>query len=456
MPLVNYLVVGGGAGGASDNQWGTGGYAGGGGASSAGVATLDPTQTYTITVGSGGAGAGSGGGGGSGNASSAFGTTANGGISGPGVSTNNRRAGLGGSGNGESYNSGTQYSNSGINGGPGFVWTVNSTTYGGGGGGRAVDGTTGTGGLGGGGGFQATGTDGLGGGGGAGGGEGGHGGGSGVVIVRYSGTPQWTGGTITQSGGFTTHTFTSSGSLATQYVAPAYLGYDYSGNQNHWTPNNFYVSSLPTFDSDWLVDVTTNTSPLIANFATMNPNYASLSQPTFSDGNLTVTANAFAYQNSFATFNVANAKWYWEIQVNGTPGVNTLIGISNAAELTYLQSNARFIGYEGGYGWLQNGSVIHNQVVSNYGTGFNQGDTIMVALDLAGNRLYLGTNGTWQNSANPATGTGGFTIVNDTYYPGLTLYTPGFAYQINFGQQTFRYTAPTGFNVINLFNDPTG
>ena len=38
-------------------------------------------------------------------------------------------------------------------------------------------------------------------------------GGSGVVIVRYAGTPRGTGGTITESGGFTYHTFNSSGTF---------------------------------------------------------------------------------------------------------------------------------------------------------------------------------------------------------------------------------------------------
>jgi hypothetical protein len=32
--------------------------------------------------------------------------------------------------------------------------------------------------------------------------------------VRYSGTPRATGGTVTQSGGYTIHTFTTSGTLS--------------------------------------------------------------------------------------------------------------------------------------------------------------------------------------------------------------------------------------------------
>jgi hypothetical protein len=36
-------------------------------------------------------------------------------------------------------------------------------------------------------------------------------GGSGVVIIRYLGSQRGTGGTVTSAGGYTIHTFTSSG-----------------------------------------------------------------------------------------------------------------------------------------------------------------------------------------------------------------------------------------------------
>ncbi|WP_397402185.1 Ig-like domain-containing protein [Phenylobacterium sp.] len=46
-----------------------------------------------------------------------------------------------------------------------------------------------------------------------GGGGGGGAGGSGIVIVRYAGTPKATGGTVTQAGGYTIHTFTTGGTF---------------------------------------------------------------------------------------------------------------------------------------------------------------------------------------------------------------------------------------------------
>jgi hypothetical protein len=48
---------------------------------------------------------------------------------------------------------------------------------------------------------------------GGGGGHAGGAGGSGLVIIRYVGSQRGTGGTVTTSGGYTIHTFTSSGTF---------------------------------------------------------------------------------------------------------------------------------------------------------------------------------------------------------------------------------------------------
>jgi hypothetical protein len=113
-------------------------------------------------------------------------------------------------------------------GGIGLPFSISGTTvyYGGGGGGGTSVPTSIAGGIGGGGaGGTSTSLPGIagsantGGGGGGGGatastsGNGGDGG-AGIVIIRYAGTPIATGGTITQSGGFTIHKFTASGTFA--------------------------------------------------------------------------------------------------------------------------------------------------------------------------------------------------------------------------------------------------
>jgi hypothetical protein len=122
-------------------------------------------------------------------------------------------------------------STKGGDGGPGsyfadFVVTANGSPvgwFGGGGGGNAGDGqgttaSPGAGGIGGGaasgGKNGGSGVANTGGGGGASGWNSNGGvGGSGIAIIRYIGTPIATGGTIVQSGGYTYHTFTSSGTF---------------------------------------------------------------------------------------------------------------------------------------------------------------------------------------------------------------------------------------------------
>lgn len=127
----------------------------------------------------------------------------------------------GGSGGGGAGAVGVDCTNSvGGNGGAGLNWQSLGTTYAGGGGGGHESGTSGTGGAGGGGNGGTTSSVATNGtanrGGGAGGSASGYtgtgaSGGSGIVIIRYLGTQRGSGGTVTSAGGYTYHTFTSSG-----------------------------------------------------------------------------------------------------------------------------------------------------------------------------------------------------------------------------------------------------
>lgn len=249
---VDYLVVaGGGSGG-----WQIGGGGGAGGYLSS-TAVLAPSSLYTITVGAGATGSTGLTGGGNGS-NSLFGSiaTAIGGGKG-GNNNNDQTSGGSGGGAGEytavaagtagqgnaggaafataNYGSGggggagavggDGGSSSGGAGGAGLNWQSLGTFYAGGGGGGLYNGGGAAGGSGGGGAAGASagatgsaGSANTGGGGGGGtyntsgavNGNGGSGG-SGIVIIRYLGSQRGTGGTVTSAGGYTYHTFTSSG-----------------------------------------------------------------------------------------------------------------------------------------------------------------------------------------------------------------------------------------------------
>ena len=256
---VDYLIAAGGGGGGGNNS-GAGG--GAGGLITSSGLSVTPGTSYSVTIGAGGTSTPT-----NGTNSSFGGQTAIGGGLGASNSSGPQSPGSGGSGGGANYNGGgggLGTAGQGNNGGSAVTGASNYPGSGGGGagavGGNAGGSTAGAGGVGlastitgssvyyaggGGGSTQSGGTGGaggLGGGGagspatasnngengavntGGGGGAGGYGragvnvtgtngaGGSGVVIIRYLGTVQRaTGGTVTITGGYVIHTFTSSG-----------------------------------------------------------------------------------------------------------------------------------------------------------------------------------------------------------------------------------------------------
>jgi len=268
------VAGGGGGGGGSDNGNDGGGGAGAGGMLFSGF-VVTPSTGYSFVVGGGGTGGGSQANGTNGSNSTGFGLTAVGGGYGAFANTAPNGGGSGGGGGGggsSSFPGGTPTANQGntggtktgnypfdgcggggrgskgkdsrncfggtCDGGDGCAWVDGNYYAGGGGGGSGVtsgasasNSGSGAGGNGGGGhGGQDTtyggitarnaqnGTANTGGGGGggksqtsAGGTKNGGSGGSGIVILRYLGSQRGSGGTVTSSGGYTYHTFTSSG-----------------------------------------------------------------------------------------------------------------------------------------------------------------------------------------------------------------------------------------------------
>lgn len=248
---ANYLAVAGGGGGGQGYDSTDNGGGGGAGGVLPGSYSFVPGVAYTITVGNGGASNNNGQdssisavataiGGGRGASQRAANTAGNGGSGGGGAFSylpGTGSAGQGYAGGTVNLPSGTYPGGgggaggvgspgiSGTKGGDGGIGTTSSISgasvyYGGGGGGGA--GTPGAGGTGGGGAGSPTtgvaGTANTGGGGGGGGATpgsswAGGAGGSGIVIIAYPGAQRGTGGTITTAGGYTIHTFTSSGTF---------------------------------------------------------------------------------------------------------------------------------------------------------------------------------------------------------------------------------------------------
>jgi len=234
------------------------------------------------------------------------------------------------------------------------------------------------------------------------------------------------------------------------------LGKDVSGNGNYWNTNNISVTAGVTYDS--MVDTPTN------NYCTPN----GLDQY----GNLIVLNGGLALYNTASaagtlgwrgTFGVSSGKWYWEITQTATQNSRAIctIGIDTPNTAFSAGGGAGSGAIATSWVYLQSsGNKNNNSSSSAYGASWSTGDVIGVAYDADNGKLYFRKNGTWQNSGDPAAGTGyAFNGISGIVAPSGSLYHDDFdgsaaQQDFNFGQRPFTYTPPTGFKSLCTANLP--
>jgi len=216
------------------------------------------------------------------------------------------------------------------------------------------------------------------------------------------------------------------------------LGKDFSGNNNYFNTTSISITAGASYDS--VLDVPTLTSPIASNYATLN-SIATNASLTIQDSALTATS-ASTNVGCKATIAVTSGKWYWEATLVTKNGANPLIGIHN----NHIDWDYGFVGNTtGGWGYAGSGTKYNNSVATAYGATILVGDTVGIALDLDNRTLTFYKNGVSQGVA--------FTSLP------VGLYSPAISVQnntisINFGQQPFAYSIPTGYKRLNSFNLP--
>ncbi len=231
------------------------------------------------------------------------------------------------------------------------------------------------------------------------------------------------------------------------------LGKDSSGNDNNFTPNNFSVSAGEGNDS--VIDSPNN------NFCTLNPLDSSGNSP--SNGNLQGgTAGTSGWRHTRSTIALpSTGKWYWEYKVpdasaDGSNGYIMGIAYSNLGFTQDINSDST-----GLYG-RQTDSKYNNSssspVTNSAFTSISNNDILQFAYDADGQKLYTGRNDTWEESANPSTGSNpNWTSVASGGFPMVGSYGSSRYVFLNCGQQGFIYTPPTGYKSLCSKNlpDPT-
>jgi len=146
---------------------------------------------------------------------------------------------------------------------------------------------------------------------------------------------------------------------------------------------------------------------------------------------------------------VDSGKYYFEFTKTDTSSQMVGIFPPTASISSFVGNDANGYGYFSANGYLYNngGSSI------TFGATFTTGDVIGIAFDASTGKLWFSKNNTWQASGDPATGANPAATASTayTYMAGFSTNGSGVA-TVNFGQQPFNYTPPTGFVALNTYN----
>jgi hypothetical protein len=181
-----------------------------------------------------------------------------------------------------------------------------------------------------------------------------------------------------------------------------------------------------------MTDSPTNTSATVANYAVINPVATTGVTNVASNGNLRTNS---VERRMYSSIGVSSGKWYFEYTVVAT---NVIIGIANNLA---IQGN----NLSGILAYFNGGTKYNGATASAYGATYAANDVIGVALDMDAGTLTFYKNNVSQGVA--------FTGLSGIYYASPYTGSTGACF-VNFGQQPFVYTPPTGHLAINTYNLP--
>ena len=171
------------------------------------------------------------------------------------------------------------------------------------------------------------------------------------------------------------------------------LGEDFSGNNNDFTKSG---------SGDKVLDNPQNV------FATLNP--LDKDGHTNADGNLEMSGDV-VYGMQRGTIGASSGKWYFEARLDVYQG-DTAIALANEDENVFT----RFTGETtNSVGYLADGRFFYNSSATNY-SSLSAGDIFQIAFDADSGKIWIGKNNTWQNSGDPANGSGQVQTVSWNFF----------------------------------------
>ena len=201
------------------------------------------------------------------------------------------------------------------------------------------------------------------------------------------------------------------------------------------------------------------------NFCTLNPILrsvtAGMNGGTFSEGN---TKYAMSGEDGFRSNYAITHKTYCEVYINSIGNYGGTIGFgSYQNKVTYEDMVTFQMNYQSGRIYHYKGSSEQNAGSNNAGSTVSAGQVVMMAYDPATYKWWVGINGSWNGSQDPANGsnpcfTGSATMFENmegVFWGGWKGSANGLTCHWNFGQDsTFGGTITAGGNADgNGFGD---
>lgn len=169
--------------------------------------------------------------------------------------------------------------------------------------------------------------------------------------------------------------------------------------------------------------------------------------PTYSNGDRTLTMQQAQYQEGMVLSKggKASGKWYIELYIH-KHSYMTLGIVPSTSTSDWPGYAADEYGYD-----MSEGDKINDNNWDIYAlTSVMPDDIVMLAWDADNGKVYMGVNGTWHASGDPANGTNpAYSGISGTYHFALYLQGDATNYDqvtANCGQEDFEYTPPSGFS----------
>lgn len=198
-------------------------------------------------------------------------------------------------------------------------------------------------------------------------------------------------------------------------------------------------------------------------YATLDPDTLPSPLVTLSNGDLSVSINRSYFSAASCNIPKSSGKWYYEFLYKDGQAEGSLagFGLFNANDPDVNDGTTPPVHYFHYYSWTSRGLVVDGvaQSVTNLDS-IKPNAKVMIAVDMDAGKVFIGHNGNWMRTpagltGNPSAGTDPLITFTASEWGEFCPWVgerPGCNHTVNFGQNTFSYSVPTGYNA-GIYNE---